>query len=93
MSYTIATIETAILDNLDFAETGSVAKAKACAVACARWMVITAQSSSDQGASVSFDLKYVQGLRVEAQQYVRANSTDGTGDVRHLGVGRGYRGR
>lgn len=89
MSYTLEDIETTILDSADWAESASVAKAQAFATAVTRWMILSPESTSDQGSSMTLGRDQLAKMRQEALLYVATNSSNGA--VRHLGVGRQFR--
>ena len=89
--YTIASIEQALLENADWIEAASVAKAQAFVTAAARWLSVTPQASSDQGTSLSWSPAEVRQLRTEALNYIKQNAGGGAGSVRHLGIGGSFR--
>jgi hypothetical protein len=89
MAYTIESLETTILENADWVESGSVTKAQAFATAVMRWMVLSPESSSDQGSSMTLGRDQLAELRLEALAYVSANRPNGS--VKHLGVGSQFR--
>jgi len=89
MSYTVESLEQTILDNADWVEMSSVTKAQAFATAVMRWMVLSPESSSDQGSSLTLGREQLAELRREALEFVSANSPNGS--VRHLGIGGQFR--
>ena len=90
MSYTITGLQDTIMDNADFRESESVAKAKAFATAVARYLVIAPESSSDQSTSMTLGRSELVKLRADAIAMIAANSTS-SGSVQHLGVGYRFR--
>ena len=66
MSYTITGLQDTIMDNADFRESESVAKAKAFATAVARYLVIAPESSSDQSTSMTLGRSELVKLREDA---------------------------
>ena len=75
MAATFNEVADAYLDNADFEETGSVAKAQAFVTACVRLLILLPSSASDQGSAQAFDMKEVQANKQRAQAFVAANST------------------
>lgn len=90
MSYTVSGLQTTIMDNADFRETQSVAKAKAFATAVVRFLALAPESSSDQGTSMTLGRDQLVELRKEAIALIAANESSG-GSVLHLGVGTQFR--
>lgn len=90
MSYTITGLQDTIMDNADFRESESVAKAKAFATAVARYLVIAPESSSDQSTSMTLGRSELVKLRADAIAMIAANNTS-SGSVQHLGVGYRFR--
>jgi hypothetical protein len=85
----IADIETDLLNYADFEEVGSVARARSFATAANRWLILRAESASNQSSSLSIGKNYVEGMLKRAQAYVQANAS--TGDVRFLQPGGFFR--
>jgi hypothetical protein len=75
MAATFDEVADAYLDNADFEEAGSVAKAKAFVTACVRLLVLLPASASDQGSAQSFDQKEIQANKQRAQAYIAANAS------------------
>jgi hypothetical protein len=71
----IEAIEQALHDNLDFEETGSVEKAKACVTAANRWLVFKPGASASMGHSMTMNPSAVQSILQRAQEYVAARDT------------------
>lgn len=92
-THTLESVEASLLDYSDFEEVGSVSRAKSLITAANRWLVLSPQSSSNAGSSLSFDTDGVKELRRRAQQYVAANATtNGASDsVRHLSICEDFR--
>lgn len=92
----MATLSDAVsdmVDNVDFEEVGSVAKARAFITAANKYLILKpTQQSSHDGSSLSWDVSRVEGLLARARDYVSTNSTGGSGTVRFLGVSNGFRG-
>jgi hypothetical protein len=63
-----------LLENADFAEVQSLAKAKAFATAAKQFFILTPSSSSDQGSALSVDLNQIRWLAAQANDYIRASS-------------------
>jgi hypothetical protein len=90
----IADIEADLLDYADFEEVGSVSRAKLFITAAKRWLILRAESASNQSSSLSIGKSFVETMMKRAQDYVSANAaTDsgGRGGVRFLGVGSNFR--
>lgn len=89
MEYTTESLQQSILDNADWVESASPAKAQAFATAVMRWLAISPEAMSDQGSSLTLGRDQLADLRREALQFVAANTAGGA--VRHLGVGGQFR--
>jgi hypothetical protein len=85
----IADIEADLIDYADFEEVGSVSRAKLFVTAAKRWLILRAESASNQSSSLSIGKSFVEDMLKRAQDYVAANS--GGGQVRFLGTGRSFR--
>ena len=90
---TIFTVEQALLDNADFEEVASVAKAKLFVTAAKRWLILNPASSSNQSSSLSFSIQQIESMMTSARDYIAANdSTNNAGGaVRFLSVTEGFR--
>lgn len=75
MAATFDEVADAYLDNADFEEAGSVAKARAFVTACVRLLLLLPVSASDQGSAQSFDQKEIQANKQRAQAYIAANAS------------------
>ena len=83
----LADIETDLLDYADFEEGGSVARARTFITAAKRWLILCADSSSNQSSSMSIGKAFVETMLKSARDYVAANAeTSGgaSGRVRFL---------
>jgi hypothetical protein len=90
----IADIESDLLDYADFEEVGSVARARLFITAAKRWLILRADSASNQGSSLTIGKSFVESMLKRAQDYVAGNAaTSGgaSGRVRFLGAGLNYR--
>lgn len=89
----IADIEADLIDYADFEEVGSVSRARLFITAAKRWLILRAESASNQSSSLSIGKSYVEQMLKRAQDYVAANATagGGPGGVRFLSVGRSFR--
>lgn len=90
----IADIEADLLDYADFEEVASVARARLFITAAKRWLILRAESASNQGSSLSLGKSFVETMMKRAQDYVAgsASATSGaSGRVRFLGVGGSFR--
>lgn len=90
----IADIEADLLDYADFEEVGSVSRAKLFITAAKRWLILRAESASNQSSSLSIGKSFVETMMKRAQDYVSANASTasgGRGGVRFLGVGSNFR--
>jgi len=90
MARTIDEIITALQDNADFEEVGSVAKAKAFVTAAREYLILAPNTAADQGSSMSINADHIERQLQRAQTYIAANA--GGGGVRFLGVSRTFRG-
>lgn len=73
------------LENADFAETQSLAKARAFESACVALAVLLPSSASDQGSSQTFDQREIQANKYRAQSFIAANASR----VRYLSTNTG----
>jgi len=89
----IADIESDLLTNADFEEVASVARAKSFITAAKRWLILRAESASNQSSSLSIGKNFVESMLKRAQDFVAANTTTGgaVGGVRFLGAGENFR--
>jgi hypothetical protein len=90
----IADIETDLLEYADFEEVASVARAKLFVTAAKRWLILRAESASNQSSSLSIGKSFVETNLKRALDYVAANATTAggaTSSVRFLGAGTNYR--
>ena len=85
----IADIETDLLEYADFEEAGSVARARLFVTAANRWLILRAESASNQSSSLSIGKSFVENMLKRAQAFVSANVS--TGDVRFLQPGGFFR--
>lgn len=93
MAYTIDDVETDLVEYADFEEVGSVARARSFITAAKRWLILSPESQSNEGSSMSMSKSNVLDLLKRAQDYVaaRSGSTAGGSGVRFLGFSRGFR--
>jgi len=90
----IADIEADLLDYADFEEVASVARARSFITAAKRWLILRADSASNQSSSLTIGKSFVESMLKRAQNYVAANDTTangGSGRVRFLGAGDSFR--
>lgn len=90
----IADIESDLLEYADFEEVASVSRAKLFITAAKRWLILRAESASNQSSSLSIGKSFVESMLSRAQNYVSANSAPsagGNGRVRFLSA-QGFRG-
>jgi hypothetical protein len=89
----IADIESDLLDYADFEELGSVSRAKSFITAANRWLILRAETASNQSSSLSIGKSFVQDMLKRAQDFVAANDSGSgsAGGVRFLGVGSNFR--
>lgn len=92
MADSLDTIQTALLDNAGFEETGSLSEAKAFITAAKRFLIIAPASSADQGSSLTMNSAQIMDLLKRAQAYVAANDTSSANPrVRFAGFSGGTR--
>lgn len=90
----IADIESDLLTYADFEEVASVARAKLFITAAKRWLILRAESASNQSSSLSIGKSFVSDMLKRAQDYVASNAetaSGAAGGVRFLGVGSSFR--
>jgi len=87
---TLTEINDALIENADFEEVSSVAKAKAFATAATRWFILAPSSASKEGSSLSMNSAQIENLLRRARDYIAVNDTSSTGrrpSVKFLRVG------
>ena len=88
----IADIESDLLEYADFEEVASVSRAKSFITAAKRWLILRAESASNQSSSLSIGKNYVEAMLKRAQDFVAAGTpANGGGSVRFLGAGSNFR--
>ena len=90
----IADIESDLLEYADFEEVASVSRARLFVTAANRWLILRAESASNQSSSLQIGKTFVENLLKRARDYIAANaetSSGGVGGVRFLGVGSNFR--
>lgn len=83
MATTFEEAHEAYLDNADYAEAGSVSKARAFVTACRRLKVLLPRVSAENGSRSEFDPQQLQNELAAAQSFVDSNpdESDRTGSV------------
>lgn len=90
----IADIEADLIDYADFEEVASVSRARSFATAAKRWLILRAESASNQSSSLSIGKNYVEGMLKRALDYISVNAVNDGGStaaVKFLGVTSGFR--
>ena len=87
---TIDDVIDALLDNADFEESISVSKAQAFATAAKRFLILSPQSQSDQGSSLTMSPATIENLMHRALEFIAANRVPSS-VVRFLSVGGDFR--
>lgn len=88
----IADIETDLLEYADFEEVASVSRARLFITAAKRWLILRAESASNQSSSLSIGKSFVENMLSRATAYVQANSdSNSVGRTRFLHVGSQFR--
>jgi hypothetical protein len=90
MAATIDEVIDTLLDNADFEESTSVAKAQAFITAAVRYFILTPQSQSDQGSSMAISTTQIENLLNRARNFVALNQTVSS-NVKFLSVSEGFR--
>ena len=75
---TLADIEADLLDYADFEQVGSVSRAQSFVTAANRWLILKADSASNQSSSMTIGKNYVSDMLKRAQAFVTANSSSGS---------------
>lgn len=88
VKWTLDDVEQTLLDNADYVETQSLAKAKAFVSAATRWLIMRPLNASAEGRNVAFNVQQVQAMKDNAEQFVEQSQTGG---VRFIQV-ENYRG-
>ena len=85
----IADIEADLIEYADFDVTNSLSRANSFITAARRWLILRAESASNQSSSLSLGKQYVQDMLRRAEQFAARKS--GNGGVRFLGPGSHFR--
>jgi hypothetical protein len=93
MAATLDEIVDALLDNADFEETESLAKAHAFVTAAKRYLILCPASMSDQGSSQSINAQQVHEMMRRATAFISARGGSGGTSVRYIGFSSGSRRR
>lgn len=75
----IGDIESDLLEYADFEEVASVSRARLFVTAAKRWLILRAESASNQSSSLSIGKSFVENLLKRAESYVAANATSSSG--------------
>ena len=75
---TLADIEADLLDYADVEQVGSVSRAQSFVTAANRWLMLKADSASNQSSSMTIGKNYVSDMLKRAQAFVTANSSSGS---------------
>lgn len=86
---TLADIESDLLDYADFEQVGSVSRAQSFITAANRWLILKADSASNQSSSMTIGKSFVSDMLKRAQAFVSANAS--TGSVSFLQPGGFFR--
>ena len=78
-TYTLETVEQSLLDNADYEETNSVAKARAFVTAAIRFQALAPDSESHQSSSMSIGKQWVEDEKHRARAFIKANETRNDG--------------
>lgn len=90
----ITDIEADLLDYADFEEVSSVARARLFITAAKRWLILRADSASNQSSSLTIGKSFVDTMMKRATEFVAANAAGPGGTssrVRFLGAGVHFR--
>jgi hypothetical protein len=90
MAATIDQVIDALLDNADFEESLSVTKAQLFSTAAKRFLILSPQSQSDQGSSLTMSPATIENLMHRALEFIAANRVPSS-VVRFLSVSEGFR--
>jgi hypothetical protein len=87
---TIDEVIDSLIDNADFEEVASVAKASAFVTAANRFFILSPESQADQGSMMRISAQQIENLLRRAQQFVAVNS-GGAPRVRFFSASEGFR--
>lgn len=87
---TLAEIEPDLLDYADFEQVGSVSRAQSFITAANRWLILKADSASNQSSSMTIGKSFVSDMMKRAQAFVAANASS-AGNVSFLQPGGFFR--
>ena len=90
MATTIDEVIDELLNNADFEEVGSVAKASAFITAAKRFFILSPEQQAHQGTMMRVSVEQIERLMQRAQQFVDVNSGR-TSRVRFLSAAGGFR--
>lgn len=94
MAATLDEVMDDLVDNADFKEVDSLAKARAFVTAAKRFFILSPQMQSNQGSSLSMNSSQIQSLMNEAQLFADAKeaaSNPYKSQVRHWSYAEGFR--
>lgn len=93
MAVTIDTVIDNLLDNADFEESASVAKARAFITAATQFLILSPQSQSDQGSSLTMSVQQIENLLKRARSFVEQTDTSSATStrVKFLTAAEGFR--
>ncbi len=87
---TIDEILDSLITNADFEESLSVTKAQLFSTSAKRFLILSPQSQSDQGSSLTMSPATIENLMHRAQEFIAANRVPSS-VVRFLSVSNGFR--
>lgn len=94
MAVEIDAVIEALVDNADWQETNSVAKARLFVTAAKRFLILSPQSSQQPGGfQMTMSVQQIKQMLDEASSFVtsQGSANDGGASVRILGVRHGFR--
>jgi hypothetical protein len=93
MPLSIDDVLDAYIENADYQEQASVAKARKLVTAATRYLAMAPQSQSDQGSSLTISVDAIQAEKRRAESFIKQNAaaTSANSRVRFLSAGYGFR--
>ena len=89
---TLDTVTDTILENADFEEQSSVSKARAFVTAAKQYLILSPQSQSEHGTSMTINTDQIERMMTRAQQFLeRRAANSGSSSVRFLTASEGFR--
>lgn len=89
---TLIEVQDDLVTYADFEEVGSVSRARTFVTRAKQWLILCADSSSNQSSSMSIGKQYVENMMARATAFIQSNAAaSDSGRTRFLHVGASFR--